>query len=236
MFITFEGLDGAGKSTQIQRLQTRLDALNQSVVVTREPGGTTIGDRLREMLLDAGETQLAPRTEALLYAASRAQLLHEVIQPALARGKMVICDRYVDASIAYQGAALGLGTMAVAEMNQFATSHLEPDLTFLMDIPVTTSRDRVLNGREGQNPDRIEQRSVDYFERVRDAFLTIARSSPNRVCVLDASLPANRLEQEIWGVVSKWSGTLLTGTPRNVKSERWCSHDENGRCDYPGQG
>lgn len=202
MFITFEGLDGAGKSTQIQRLQVRFQALGQRVVMTREPGGTAVGDRLRELLLDAGQTQLAPRTEALLYAASRAQLLHEVIHPALARGELVICDRYVDASIAYQGAALGLGTAAVAVVNQFATSQLQPDLTFLLDLPVTTSRHRVFNSRKGQDPDRIEQRSVDYFERVRDAFLKIAKDAPERVHILDATQPVDVLEQEIWRVVS----------------------------------
>lgn len=206
MFITFEGLDGAGKSTQIARLKARIAARGETVVVTREPGGTKIGDELRALLLDPAQTALGPRTEALLYAASRAQLLHQVIEPALAAGQWVICDRYVDASIAYQGAALGLGEDAVQAINDFATRGRQPDLTFLLDVTVDTSRTRVFQHRVGQNPDRIEQRSVDYFEKVRNAFLEIARRAPERVQVLDAGRAVDELEQEIWAIVANRYG------------------------------
>lgn len=202
MFITFEGLDGAGKSTQISRLRSRLEALGIQVVMTREPGGTETGDALRNMLLDPMQKRLSGQTEALMYAASRAQLLHEVIGPALAAGQLVICDRYVDASIAYQGAGLRLGVDAVAAVNWFATGGLAPDLTLLMDLPVEESRSRVEKSNRESGPDRIEQRDADYFSRVREAFLKIAKDEPNRVAVLDANRTPEQLEQEIWNLVS----------------------------------
>ena len=202
MFITFEGLDGAGKTTQIERLRRRLEELGTHVVMTREPGGTAIGDALRSMLLDPGQTTLSGHTEALLYAASRAQLLAEVVRPALANGDIVICDRYVDASIAYQGAGLQLGIDAVGSVNAFATGGLRPDMTILMDLPVDESRHRVSENVRTVGPDRIEQRDVAYFERVREAFMQIARNEPDRVEVLDARQSPEDLEQEIWHLVS----------------------------------
>jgi dTMP kinase len=204
VFITFEGLDGAGKSTQIDRLAGRLRAQGLQVVCTREPGGTPLGDRLRNILLDPQETDLDARTEALLYAASRAQLVAQVIRPALAAGAIVLCDRYVDASLAYQGAGLGLGVDAVAGVNRFATAGLMPDVTFLFDVPVAVSRARVAEDRAGSGPDRIERRSDAYFQRVRDAFLRMAEQEPHRVVRLDATRPADELEQEIWARVQNW--------------------------------
>ncbi|WP_231493459.1 dTMP kinase [Alicyclobacillus macrosporangiidus] len=201
MFITFEGLDGAGKSTQIERLRARLEASGRRVMCTREPGGTPLGDALRALLLDPARRDIAPRTEALLYAASRAQLLWERVRPALARGDVVLCDRYVDASLAYQGEGLGLGMDAVAAVNRFATGGLKPDLTFLLDVPVAVSRGRVQAGR-GQ-ADRIEQRGDEYFNLVRDAFLRIAAAEPERIVVLDGTRDAQALEQEIWSRVEK---------------------------------
>ncbi|WP_035485939.1 dTMP kinase [Alicyclobacillus contaminans] len=202
VFITFEGIDGAGKSTQIGRLQHRLQSQGQKVLCTREPGGTTLGDGLRTLLLTPTDTPMVPQAEALLYAASRAQVVHQVILPALARGEMVLCDRYVDASLAYQAAGLGLPWEDVWQMNQLATSHLQPDLTFLFDIPVATSLDRVRKVRGEGGPDRIEQRDEAYFTRVREAFLRIAKEHPERVVTLDASKAPDELEQEIWKVVA----------------------------------
>lgn len=202
LFITFEGLDGAGKSTQIERLLHKFQAQGLRVVMTREPGGTEIGDALREILLDPKYTALSPRTEALLYAASRAQLLHQVIRPALERGDIVLCDRYVDASLAYQGAGLGLGSEEVARLNRFATEDLKPDLTFLFDLPVQESQSRVLHARSGAAPDRIERRDAEYFHRVRQEFLRIAAVDPERVVVLDATASPEQLEQEIWNIVA----------------------------------
>ncbi|WP_156909147.1 dTMP kinase [Alicyclobacillus pomorum] len=202
LFITFEGLDGAGKSTQIERLLHKFQAQGLRVVMTREPGGTEIGNALREILLDPKHTALSPRTEALLYAASRAQLLHQVIRPALERGDVVLCDRYVDASLAYQGAGLGLGSEEVARLNRFATEDLKPNLTFLFDLPVQESQSRVLHARSGSAPDRIERRDAEYFQRVRQEFLRIAAAEPERVVVLDATASPERLEQEIWNIVA----------------------------------
>lgn len=202
MFITFEGLDGAGKSTQIERLCRRLESAGRKVLSTREPGGTAVGDEIRRLLLDPDQKTLSERAEALLYAASRAQLIAEVIEPALQAGNMVVCDRYVDASLAYQGAGLGLGVEAVAAVNAFGTRGLRPDLTFLMDLPVQASHVRVHESRGHVPPDRIERRSMDYFSRVRAEFLRIAESETDRVIVLDATHTADALEQEIWRSVA----------------------------------
>lgn len=201
MFITFEGLDGAGKTTQAERLRRKLAAAGWTVVATREPGGTPIGDQLRALLLHPEHRDMAPETEVLLYAASRAQLVRQVIRPALRTGAIVLCDRFVDASIAYQGAGLGVGEEAVAAVNRLATGGLRPDLTFLLDVPVEESRRRVRASRAGQGLDRIEQRDSAYFHRVRESFLRLAAAEPGRIRVLDGRLPADAVEQEIWAVV-----------------------------------
>jgi dTMP kinase len=198
VLITFEGLDGAGKSTQIERLRRTLEEHGRFVVVTREPGGTDIGDAIRTLLLDPDQQQMAPRAEALLYAASRAQLLHQVVRPALARGEMVLCDRYVDASLAYQGAGLEIGVQDVIRANLFATEGLRPDLTFLFDVSVSISQSRVHESRGDVLPDRIERRNSAYFHRVRNEFMRIAADESDRVVVLDATRSPDELEQEIW--------------------------------------
>lgn len=198
VLITFEGLDGAGKSTQIERLRRTLEEQGRFVVITREPGGTDIGDAIRTLLLDPDQQQMAPRAEALLYAASRAQLLHQVVRPALARGEMVLCDRYVDASLAYQGAGLEIGVEDVIRANLFATEGLRPDLTFLFDVSVSMSQSRVHESRGDVPPDRIERRNSAYFQRVRNEFMRIAADESDRVVVLDATRSPDELEQEIW--------------------------------------
>ncbi len=203
MFVTFEGLDGAGKSTQIQRLKTRMLKFGLQVVYTREPGGTEIGDKVRALLLNPND-KICPETEVLLYAASRAELVKNVILPALARHEVVLCDRFVDASLAYQGAGLLIGTDRVRAINELATGGLVPDMTFLFDIPVTVSKDRVLHARWQEKPDRIEQRTSEYFIRVREEFLRIASAEPKRVAVLDGTLSQDVLEQEIWTGISKY--------------------------------
>jgi len=202
VFITFEGIDGAGKTTQIERLRVRLADLGLPVVCTREPGGTKIGDQIRALLLNPENTDMSPAAEVLLYAASRAQLLHEVIRPALQRGEVVVCDRYVDASIAYQGAGLEVGESPVARVNDFATDYLVPDLTLMFDFPVEVSQSRVQESRIGNAPDRIERRTTEYFNRVRKAFLSIAEQSPGRVVIIDATQARDIVEQEIWTQVS----------------------------------
>lgn len=204
VFITFEGLDGAGKSTQIERLRNTLEKQGRQVVTTREPGGTVMGDEIRRILLDPQQHDMVARTEALLYAASRAQLLEQVVRPALAQSKMVLCDRYVDASLAYQGAGLQIGVEEVARINEFATGGLRPGLTFLFDVSVKTSQRRVYESRRHVAPDRIERRSPAYFDRVRKEFLRIAAEEKDRVVVLDATGSPDTLEQEIWVCVSKY--------------------------------
>ncbi len=182
MFITFEGPDGAGKTTQIKLLYEALKAGGYRVVVTREPGGTSIGDRIRELLLDPDQKEMAAETEVLLYAAARAQHVQEKIVPALQEGKLVLCDRFVDASLAYQGYGLGLGEAQVRVINQFATGGLEPDLTILLDLPPEEGRRRL----ERRSPlDRIEQKSIAYHRRVREGFLQLAKRE-KRMMVIDA--------------------------------------------------
>ncbi|RIV24363.1 dTMP kinase [Alicyclobacillaceae bacterium I2511] len=203
VLITFEGLDGAGKSTQIQRLRIRLEQAGYPVLWTREPGGTPLGDMLRSLLLSSSGGPVAAKTEALLYAASRAQLLEQVIQPALTQNKIVLCDRFVDASIAYQGAGLGLGISAVEHLNDWVLGGIKPQLTLLFDLPVQVSRQRVRHSRGEGAADRIEQRDNEYFERVRRALLDLARRHPQRIHVVDATWGLDAVEQEIWHVVEK---------------------------------
>jgi len=189
LFITFEGPDGSGKTTQMRRLVERLQAKGESVVVTREPGGTPIGDRIRELLLSPDHKEMEDQTEVLLYAASRAQHVREVIVPALEAGNIVVCDRFVDASIAYQGYGLGLKPETVADINRFATGGLQPDRTYLLDVPVSVSRERLLlraGAAGGAALDRIEQKESAYHERVREGFLLIASNEPQRVLRIDA--------------------------------------------------
>jgi dTMP kinase len=179
MFVSFEGVDGSGKSTQAGLLAERLRSEGREVVVTREPGGTAAGEQIRELLLHGAE--LAPWTEASLFAAARAQLVDEVIRPALARGVDVVCDRYLDSSLAYQGVARGLGVERVLELNLLATSGLLPDRTFLMLLPPAEATAR----RSGE-PDRIEREGAAFAEEVDRAYREIARVFAKRVTVVDS--------------------------------------------------
>ncbi|MBE3576403.1 MAG: dTMP kinase [Limnochordales bacterium] len=179
-FITFEGVDGAGKSTQLQLLARRLQAAGYTVVTSREPGGTPLGEAIRRMLL-AREYELGVAAEVLLLAAARATHVEEVIRPALARGAVVLLDRYTDSSLAYQGGASFAGVEAVLKINEFATGGLWPDLTILLDLPVATALRRL-----GRPPDRMESRGLDYQERVRAAYLQLAARWPERMAVVPA--------------------------------------------------
>ncbi|HZG55828.1 dTMP kinase [Paenibacillus sp.] len=200
LFITFEGPDGSGKTTQMRRLCERLAAQGADIVRTREPGGTPIGDRVREIVLSPEHPEMKDETEILLYAASRAQHVREVIVPAVAAGKVVVCDRFVDASIAYQGYGLGRRPEEVAAVNRFATGGLLPDRTYLLDVPVAVSRERLLErAREtgGAGLDRIEQKASEYHERVREGFLLIAKAEPQRVVVIDANRAVDDIAADI---------------------------------------
>jgi len=189
LFITFEGPDGSGKSTQIKLLADALMRDGHRVIVTREPGGTAIGDQIRAILLNPDNSRMNAQAEALLLAASRAQHVHEKILPAMAEGYIVLCDRFVDASIAYQAAGLGLDVSEVKAINRFATSGVVPNRTYMLDVPVETGRQRIMErlGRSGESLDRIEQKGYEYNQRVREAFLRIASELPERVLLIDAT-------------------------------------------------
>jgi dTMP kinase len=181
--IAFEGVEGSGKSTQLELLRAALEGRGREVVVTREPGGTPAGERVRALLLDP-QVELHPRAEALLFAGARAELVEAVIRPALERGAHVLCDRYLDSSLAYQGGARGLGLGPVEEVNRFATGGLLPDLVVLLDLdPAEGLR------RRARDRDRIEAQDLGFHRRVREAFRDLADADPDRFTVIDASAP-----------------------------------------------
>jgi len=189
VFITFEGADGSGKSTQAELLRAALAAEGRDVVLTREPGGTELGERIRALLLDGGH--MSPWAEATLFAASRAQHVDEVILPALERGADVVCDRYLDSSLAYQGIARGLGVEEVLELNLRATHHLLPDATVLLLVdPEEAAR------RSGET-DRLEREGGDFRARVDAAYRRLAERFPERILVADGALPPADLAREI---------------------------------------
>jgi len=200
LFITFEGPDGAGKTTQIKLLAEAAERLGREVVLTREPGGTPVSDQIRSLVLDPAFTEVVEQTEVLLYAASRAQHVHEKIVPALERGCIVLCDRFVDASIAYQGYGLGIDVATVAAINRFATGGLAPHRTYLLDLSPEESLSRLhlrSTGAEFGGLDRIEGRVVEYHQAVRDGFIKIARENQSRVRIVNANRPVADIAAEI---------------------------------------
>jgi dTMP kinase len=182
VFITLEGIEGSGKTSQAELLRHMLMGLGLGVVLTREPGGSPIGEQIRRILLDRGNHGMAALTELLLYEASRCQHVAAVIEPALVSGKCVICDRFYDASTAYQGYGRGLGAGTVTDLNLVATGGRKPDVTIVLDLPVEEGLKRL-----GRNLDRIEAEDVEFHERVRQGYLEIARQEPERVKVVDAT-------------------------------------------------
>lgn len=203
-FVAFEGGEGAGKSTQIAALESALLADGRSVVRTREPGGTALGEALRALLLDPAVGEVTPRAEALLFAAARAQHVEEVIAPALARGDVVLCDRFLDSSLAYQGIARGLGLADVLALNDFGIGGLRPDLTVLLDLDVSRARTRIddrSGSGHGSGRDRIESLADSFHSDVRDAFLALADAEPGRYLVLDARRSVDDLGQSVLAAV-----------------------------------
>lgn len=208
-FITIEGLDGCGKSTQLNRLAESLRRLGLDVIVTREPGGTAIGERIRAVLLDSRTHGLSPWAELALMFASRAQQIDELIRPSLQAGKWVLCDRFTDSSEAYQGGGRQLGSAGVLELHRVLCRGFQPDMTIYMDSDVTHSvsraRRRNQQAASANEPDenRFEQENRAFFERVHSAFLAIARREPQRVFTVDARRPPDVVEKEIYDEVRR---------------------------------
>lgn len=194
VFITFEGIDGCGKSTQTSMCRTWLEELGRTVLLVREPGGTKIGERIRELLLDKKNSSMAPLTELFLFEAARAQIVEEVIKPALSEGKIVICDRFFDSSYAYQGCARGLGPEMVSRLNMDATGGLAPDITFFLDISVEGAIRR--RNVRGEEKDRIESAGDAFQEKVRQGFIRAA-SEDGRIVTVDASLSPDEIFAQI---------------------------------------
>jgi dTMP kinase len=192
MFITFEGIDGVGKSTQLDLLETWLVAQGKEVIRTLEPGGTELGQEIRHLLLHR-KGDVAPRAEALLYAADRAHHVATKIRPALAHGKAVLSDRYFDSSVAYQGAARELDVTQVRDISLWAVDNLLPDLTILLDLTAEQAMQR--RNKTGVEPDRLEQEKVDFFERAREQYLELAKEP--RFLVIDANLSVDAIQQQI---------------------------------------
>jgi dTMP kinase len=197
-FITFEGIEGCGKTTQLRLLKERLEAAGEKVTSTREPGGCPIADKMRAILLDAENSAITPLSELLLYAAARAQHVQEVIAPALELGEIVLCDRFTDATVAYQGHGRGLDLATIEELNRLATGGVEPKLTLLIDCPVQVGLSRALariESTSGAREERFELESVRFHERVREGYLTLAAAYPERFVVIDGSQDVAQTEK-----------------------------------------
>lgn len=208
-FITLEGGDGAGKTTQAELLTAWLEAHGRTVVRTREPGGTELGQRIREMVLHE-RGHVAPRAEALLYAADRAHHVETVVRPALLRGDIVLQDRYIDSSVAYQGVARGLGAERIRSVSEWAADGLVPDLTVLLDLDVTVGRARVAAAR-GDTFDRLESEAATFHETVRRAFLDAAAAEPARFLVVDAAAPTDDVQRAVRTAVGALVGVADDG-------------------------
>jgi len=193
LFVTFEGPEGGGKTTQMRRLAVCVREQGYDVLTTREPGGTPVGDRVRAILLDPLHTEMQPQAEFLLFSAARAQHVAQVIRPHLLQGGVVLCDRYSDASLAYQGYGYQLDLDAVRAITRFATGGLVPDLTFCLDVPVDTGLRRKTRGA-GDAWNRMEQKEVEYHERVRAGYLTMAAHEPARWVVIDATRTVDEIQ------------------------------------------
>ena len=200
MFITFEGGEGAGKSTAIKRIVEKLTSEGYEIVLTREPGGTPIAEEIRNVILDKKNTAMDPRTEALLYAASRRQHLVEKVIPALKEGKLVLCDRFLDSSLAYQGGARGIGIDTVYNMNLFATEGMLPDLTILFDIKPEEGLARIAANSQ-REVNRLDVEKLTFHNRVRDSFHELAKKFPERFVIVDASKTPDEVFEDAYKAI-----------------------------------
>jgi len=205
ILISFEGVEGCGKSTQARMLEEKLSSLGLDVLLTREPGGTPIAERIRAILLDGKSAGLASGAEALLMMASRAQLVEEIIIPGLNRGAVVIADRYMDSSVAYQGVARDIGIDRIQKLNQFATQGIKPSLTLILDVDVDVGLSRLGNSGSVEL-DRIESEAVQFHRRVREAYLDMAEREPERFRIISGDLPSDEVFARVWALVGSLSG------------------------------
>ena len=219
LFITFEGGEGSGKTTQLKALLTHLRSTGREAIETRDPGGTPIGKQIRALLLDRDNIRMAPAAELLLYEASRAQLVHEIVRPALQAGRIVLCDRFADSTVAYQGYGRGLDLELIARLNALATDGLRPDLTFLLDLDPAVGLLRAIRRLAGpqERYDRIEGEVLACHQRVRTGYRSIAAAEPERVIVLDASGGMSEIEghirRRVTEVFRASLGAAGSGTP-----------------------
>ncbi|MFO1464004.1 MAG: dTMP kinase [bacterium] len=200
LFITFEGGEGSGKTTQIQRLAEALKARGRATLLTREPGGTAIGGEIRKILLDGKNHHLSPLAELMLYAADRAQHIAESVRPALAQGRIVLCDRFCDATVAYQGFGRGLDLQLISELNELATGGLKPQRTYLLDLPVEIglARAKARLERQRSSEGRFEAEALAFHEKVRKGYLRLASEEPERFRVLDGTLEVEAIHRKIF--------------------------------------
>ncbi len=202
LFISVEGSDGSGKSTQLENIKKYYENKGVTILATREPGGTKISEKLRTILLDKANTEMSPVTEMMIYAASRAQLVEEVIKPALERGEVVICDRFIDSSIAYQGYGRGLGDM-VETVNLYAVGGVMPDLTIFLDLDPELGRQRVKSRYGQEQMDRLEQEKMDFHYRVYEGYKALAKAYPDRIVSIDASRSIEEMRDDIYAKLDK---------------------------------
>jgi dTMP kinase len=207
-FITFEGGDGSGKTTQLKALEGYLTERGKSCIATREPGGTSLGNLIRQVLLEVGKQPITSPTELFLYLADRAQHIHEVIIPAIKQGKVILCDRHTDSTLAYQGYGRGIDLGLLRSLNDIASQGIKPDLTFLFDCPVEIGLSRTAQ-RQSQaitgagREDRFEREKVEFHERVREGFLELARAEPHRFRIIDATRSVEEIAREIENVIDR---------------------------------
>ena len=209
MFITFEGIEGSGKTTQIRYLVEYFKSLGQPCVITREPGGTSIGSKIRSILLDPESKGMGPKTELLLYMADRAQHIQFVLKPALAAGKTVLCDRYFDATVVYQGYARGLDINFIKNLHAIIFYDLKPDVTLLLDLPPEIGLKRVWkqldNGQRSDDESRFEEEKLEFHQRVRAGYLELARQEPERFHIIDAGRGERQVRDQILAVFDRQS-------------------------------
>ena len=201
--ISFEGAEGSGKTTQIARLAKRIAKLERDVVSVREPGGTEIGEQVRNIIVhNSRGDEMCAETELLLFAAARAQLVREVIAPALLKGSIVLSDRFMDSSTVYQGIGRNLAADPVTQINHFAVGNVMPNLTLVLDVPEEVSLQRIRQ-RASDVPDRMERENIDFYKKIRQGYLVLAQGMPDRIVVIDGTADEDAIEKKIWAAVKK---------------------------------